>query len=153
MRYFLLLTVLFSAYAGAEPSDWFKQAIKVPNPNELPLLPTVSSGCKAMSVAELQAIGEGVLVRSRIKPLGLLDHLEDPTKYPIYLSVSLDCFGDEPYNFNLRVAFGKARPEPLVAFEYPYGTYGRAPTAAMKSEAREELEKAITDYIKVNFNL
>jgi hypothetical protein len=153
MRYLLVILLTLSTTAQAELDEWYKKAIKVPNPNELPLLPTVSSGCKAMSVAELQAVAEGVLVRSRIKPLGLLDHLKDPAKYPIYLSVSLDCFGDEPYNFNLRVAFGKAEPEPLVAFEHPYGTYGRAPTATIKSEAREELEKAITDYVKVNFDL
>ena len=69
MRYLLVILLTLSTTAQAELEAWYKKAIKVPNPNELPLFSKVGQGCKAMSEAELRSVAEGVLIRSRIKPL------------------------------------------------------------------------------------
>ena len=47
--------------------EWYKQAIKVPNPNELPYR-IHSYGCNAVSIEELKSMAEGVLIGSRVKP-------------------------------------------------------------------------------------
>jgi hypothetical protein len=151
-KHLLVLLLLFSTTAQAELDELYKQAIKVPNPNELSLYSAVAGGCKAMSQSELRSIAEGVFIRSRIKALPFGAH-GNSTKYPIFLSVFLKCFGETPYLFDLDIEFRRSEPKPRVAVGYSYGTYGSGPTAGIKNAVKEEVERAITDYVKVNFNL
>ena len=153
MKYLLLILLTLSTAAQAELEEWYKKAIKVPSPNELSLFSFVSRDCKAMTGAELRSIAEGVLIRSRIKPLPVNEHVNNSTKYPIFLEVSLDCFDKTPYQFDLDIEFGKAEPGAVLLFSRSYGAFGRYGTERMKAAVKEEVENAITDYVKVNFNL
>ena len=151
----LVVLLLASTTAQAEMPDWFKEVMKVPNPNELPMLLFVPETCKGMSQAELLSIAEGVFVRSRIKPLSSTEHVDNPKKYPIYLNVRLDCFGDGPlYHFMFGINFGQwIPPGPSVLLTKPYGNYGSADTVGIKGYGKRAVERAITDYVKLNFNL
>ena len=148
MKYLLLILLTLSTAAQAELSDWYQQAIKVPSSNELPLLSNVQDGCKAMNRAELLSISEGVLVRSRIRPIPTAEYLNNGTKYPVYLSVKLKCSGDGPYSIDLDIDFWKAMPRPYLMFDWEYGATGRQDTAGLKVLVKESVEKAITDYVR-----
>jgi hypothetical protein len=145
---------MISTTAQAEMEEWYKKAIKVPNPNELPLRSVVSSSCKALSESELRSIVEGVLVFSRIKPLPFQEHEDDPKKYPIYLSTVMTCRdNDGSYLSITEVKFAKYMPRPSMLFHKDYDAYGQTNTVGLKGSVKVQVEKAITDYIKVNFDL
>jgi len=153
MKYLLLILLTLSTAAQAELEEWYKKAIKVPNPNELPLL-TATSGCESSIKEDFRSVVEGVLVRSRIKPLQIAEHFTKPEKYPINLNAAVSCVADlELYTFLIAVSFGRINLEEGVNFIVPYGSIGRNETAVIKNEVKKSIERAITDYVKVNFDL
>ena len=126
-----------------------KVAYKKENPNELAYFVQVDDDCP-VTKKEAIDITEGVFIRSRIKPV--------PDKWNIdslYLYISLDCLkieGDNPvYHFSVRFANASA----FIPVDYieRYGSLGIGPKSAIVNTLKDKAEAALTDYIKVNFDL
>lgn len=126
-------------------------AYKKKNPNELAYYISVASDCP-IGEAQGESILEGVFVRSRIKPLGgTLNWLVQP----LYLSVSVDCLKLTNQNpvYTLGVKFGNASEEVPVFYMMDYGGFGIGTKRSLRSLLRDNIESAVTDYLKVNFDL
>lgn len=108
---------------------------------------------------------DGLLVRSRLKR-----YVFGPYNSPITLVVSARCSGTEdgrPYIYKVSAAFAEIvrvqrSSEKLVAavFHNPfhYGVYGTTSNQndyeqTVSRAVRETVEKALTDYLKANFDL
>ena len=143
--------MLFSHQAahGADDPEWFKTAFKKDNPNELAYYAGSDDDCP-IDDERVRDIVEGVLVRSRIKPLGGTEW----TSAPLYLSVMLNCMKLEGNNpiFTMRIAFGKLIPIPIL-YDHSFGYFGTRPKDFIESRLKDRVENAITAYIKVNFDL
>jgi hypothetical protein len=127
--------------------------LKKENPDVLPLWVFVTKGCPFDS-ATLRSDVEGVLIRSRIKPIGWLD--EGGNNF--HLSVSLSCHPMSNSNplFSLDVGVSG---EVVFNGETAYytsrdnGTFGMADSDSIRFEVKRRVEAWITDYLKANFDL
>ena len=76
---------------------------------------------------------------------------------PIYLSVKVTCLqlSNKNFVFDLDVQFGKVLDEPIVPILYDkdYSAVGTGGAEYIKNTVKESVESAITDYLKVNFDL
>jgi hypothetical protein len=133
--------------------DWYQDALKVPLPNELPVGISVHEECSAASFEEIKSIAEGVLIRSRIKPLSIDAHKSSPKKYPLFLAITLDCFIDELFVFTTDISFGWVEPEPQVLFANNYGSYGVDDAENIKTMIKNDIELALAGYMKINLDL
>ena len=146
----IVLLMLFSHQAahGADDPEWLKTAFKKDNPNEL----AYYAGTSDDSPIDDERVGdiiEGVLVRSRIKPLA-----DAWTSAPLYLSVMVNCVKLEGNNpvYQMEIAFGKRRPIPIL-YDHNFGNIGIGSKDFIESILKDKVEDAITAYIKVNFDL
>jgi hypothetical protein len=134
---------------SAEMADWYKLAIKSPNPNELAYYAGVDEDCLADKSIISNTI-EGVLIRSRVKP-SVAFYENNRT----YLSVTLNCL--EPENgkhiFTLSIHFGKLNPKPSILFDKSYGFFGAGGKEFIIQNLKISTEQAVTDYLKANFDL
>jgi hypothetical protein len=85
-----VLSAPLSNVVTAETPQWFLDALKVDNPNELAIWGDTSEKC-LITTDELKDIVSGVLTRSRIEPLTG----EEPYQSPLYLNVKMSCIERE----------------------------------------------------------
>lgn len=151
MKYLLLTALLLiSQFASsAELSEWYKSAIKSPTPDELAYFISTSSDCP-VTKQEISEDVEGVLIRSRIKPIAYAFE-----NNRLYLNIVVDCMKLESNNpmYVVEAGFGKYNPKPAIMFDKSYGSYGIGPKKNIINTYKRMTEDAVTDYIKSNFNL
>ena len=149
--YFLLLGILSSNSYSDDLPTWFYNSIKVSNPNQLAYFVEMSKSCP-FTTESLNKIVDGVLIRSRIKPLKEEIFVDGR----IYLNVGVSCVrlksgGNPP--FSIRVNFARYQPYPAIIIDKGFGTTGIGPADFIKQAFKESIENAVTAHIKANFNL
>jgi len=146
----LFLTIFSLQAAGQTFFPWMEKAYKQENPNELAYFLLVHPDCP-VTEEEGESILEGVLVRSRIKPLVRPAWVSRP----LYLSVSLECIKPKNNNpvFQIIARFGDVSGEIPIFYFPDYGFFGIGPKDSMKTAFQGRVEAAITDYLKANFDL
>lgn len=135
--------------SSAELDEWYKSAIKSSTPNELAYYVLVSPDCPVTEQETSKHI-EGEFIRGRIKPLqNQLDYNR------VYLNVVIDCLKQESAHpvFIVKMNFGKYNPKPAILFDKTYGQFGTGGKEFIINTYKKGLERAVTDYIKANFNL
>jgi hypothetical protein len=135
--------------ASADPEPWMKKA----NPDELVTLVVPGKDCPA-SVDEIERAVSGVLVRSRLKRIDRAPNRDNAVGTFPWLMISLRCTADL-YAFDVDFVASDAD-----GFLDRLGLtgYGTAGTNANSTEVflgalRKNIEAAITDYMKANFDL
>ncbi len=146
----LLVLLLFSQPGQAGVPEWFYQSIKVDNPNQLAYCTKAAASCP-VTTTDVEEIIEGVFIRSRVKPLKLTEF--EPEN--IYLEVSLSCFeqNENHFVYDFSIHFSRALPYPSVKFNWDFGYLGIGNDTAITIAIKGRVEDAITEYIKVNFDL
>jgi len=151
----VITCLLFSANSHAEElPDWYAKVLKVKNPNELAYYAYVDTEC-GITGNQLQETIEDIMIRSRIKPVLTTNSSALTTNSPIYLRVVAECglMDDDDRIYNLSIDFARYIPKPAVLYDMPYGSFGVAPADLILNKVKNYTEEAITDYIKVNFDL
>ena len=98
---------------------------------------------------EAEDVIEGVLIRSRIKPDG--GGYWDGS---VYLSATVNCTeSGSLYIYTTTVYFGRWAPKPVVFYPDGFGGGGRNDKDGILDALKGSIERAITVYIKANFNL
>lgn len=123
-------------------------ALKRENPNQLPVFVAVSDHCKIKEADALNTV-RGVLIRSRIKPLTASDAID-----PFQLTVNVSCTRNHKA-YAVTIDFTDIINGTYVRFGTGYGRFGiyNGHTDFLSGEIEKTTETAITDYMKVNFNL
>ena len=146
------MMALLSASSHAEVlPEWFYKAIKVETPNQLSYYVTSSVACPFTTEA-LSEIVDGVLIRSRIKPLKNNFFISKK----IYLNLSVECLQLKSVNnlvFNIRANFARYSPKPAIIFDHGFGTIGIGGQEYIKRTFKESVENAVTAHVKANFDL
>jgi hypothetical protein len=122
--------------------------LKRAKPDELALGLILDDDCDE-SQDEFLTLAQSVLIRSRIKPLGASTSPDG-----FHLKVVVDCLERKSF-FSVSAHFLALINGNLVRHGngyYVYGTISEDP-AFLKSNFRQTVEDAITDYSKVNFDL
>jgi len=148
MKTLIALLLLLPALAAADPQPWMKKD----NPSELTPLLSIGSGC-SLTQENISGIVEGVMVRSRIKPMDEVGTLN--------LLVTIDCVKFDNLNpdvISVSVDFvGLANAgEDQVLIRW--GAFGGAmlglgDNADAERLIREGVEDAIASYLQVNSDL
>ncbi len=151
MKRLALLVLMFPIVAVGDPEPWMKKE----NPNELGVFVFVTKRCP-MTDSELRELLEGVLVRSRIKPVSWVAG-------DIYLDVDLDCTQSQSSNhviFNFVIDFtgvalleGKGNVPVRFGKFKSGGVFGSASLNEAKQAMKVQIESVITDYLQANFDL
>ena len=122
--------------------------LKRDNPNQLPVFVSVSDHCNMNEGDALNAV-RGVLIRSRIKPLTV-----PSAKDPFELTVNVSCTGNHKA-YAVTIDFTDIINGAYVRFGTGYGRFGiyNGHREFLSGEIEKTAESAITDYMKINFNL
>jgi hypothetical protein len=150
----LLLTITLMAVMSTsfsrELPEWLALGLKSPTPNQLAYWVDIASDCE---ITEDEAISlvDGVLIRSRIKPLSQSLGREAS----LYLNIRLYCLPVESRNpiFQIAINFARWTPYPPILYENTYRNLGYGDKEFVSQALKETIEDAITDFIKVNFDL
>lgn len=156
MPYKKLLTIalLFlhaSVSLAEEVPSWLYKAIKVSNPNELAYFIDLDKDCFSTE-AELSKIVEGVLIRSRLKPI----KYRVKTIEQIYLSLNITCVKINSKTsrvYSITTLFGQYTPAPAILYNYPFGSAGSGREDDFKKAFKISVEDAVTAFLKANFDL
>ena len=143
------LTALVAA-SGAEASQHWLEKKK---PEEL--FAYIDTNDCPVTLEELTGIVQGLLIRSRIKPL---------TKWvsgDIALYVTVDCVGsgEESWVFDLNVMLARFEQskssDAVISFRHEdqFGSYGTGGKELISSRVTEATDKAIIKYLGANFDL
>jgi hypothetical protein len=148
----LLVLLVFSSQISLaqETPAWFKSSIKSPTPNELSYYLSVSKNCP-FNLEKAQTVVDGVLIRSRIKPLREDIYVDNR----VYLNMTISCIILKSNNpvFDIDVNFARIRPNPAIIYDWHFGTSGIGGSDYILQAFKESIELAITEHIKVNFDL
>ena len=148
--------ITFTHQAHAQP-DWLSKALKVDDPNQLRYYWSFSGKGCLITEDEAQEIINGVFIRSRIKPKP-----QNPTG--LYLNINVLCIKRDPFDdsyiYHLDVKFGQSLPTPIlwdsptpILFDYSFGYLGLSGKETMNQVIKNEVERAVTAFIKANFDL
>ena len=128
------------------------------NPNELYVSVDYGADCKVSEEA-IEKMIDGILTRSRIKRLNSDDWLEvDLSSDQLHLFVLVNC-DDRVFSNDVRFADMVQRPDQwikrLMLHYRPYGSYGvhQGDTEYLMDSLKGSVERALTDYLKANFDL
>ena len=154
----VLLAVLMLVFSGntcAEIPDWYYQAIKKENPNELAYW--VGTNECPVTKEEIEKIADGVFIRSRIKPLNdEFAFLEGS----LLLVIDINCVEVEQggvkegvWAARYDVRFGQFNVMPATSYPIDFGAVGLSNKESILSNVKKYIENAMTAYIKANFNL
>ena len=153
MNRFVLILLILPIVASADPESWMKKD----NPDELLLIFRVNEACP-FSQDEGRKIVTDVLTRARIKSLkpelGVSYH-------PPFFQVLATCTNVNPdsYWFTYAIDFlGTAEAIDGVSYEVRWGdvtlgSSGVDNSTTLKNVLRQDVEDAITGYLKANFDL
>ena len=130
--------------------DWLLDNIRedTETPETLPWFMGVGTDCP-YSMADLEPVMKGVIVRSRIKAVNAI---LAPTDFSIV--AHLNCIDSTPFVYSLTVQFALRTG---YRISYDFGSFGtlKAPPARSEIErvVKEGVERAMTAYLKANFDL
>jgi len=156
MKKLILFVLMLPMVALADPQPWMKKE----NPNELGVDTWSTDSCPITN-SELQELVEGVLVRSRIKPVSFVGELGRGNPY---LDVLLDCGADntslQRSPVDVRIDFiqsvfieGKGNIRVRLG-QIPAGSrFGVGNIEDIKQAIKDELEEVVADYLQANFDL
>jgi hypothetical protein len=149
MKKLIALLLLLPILASADPEPWMKKE----DPDELFVGYRIDDHCE-LTRESIKKIVEGVLVRSRIKPVGKATYMG--------LLIDFQCGtkdDDGRALFTLSVDFLRtteveaeyywARMDEVATHE----SFGRMNSRELEAEIKFGAEVAITDYLKANFDL
>ena len=144
-----LMAVMSMSFASEMP-EWLPLAIKSPTPNQLAYWVAVAQDCE-ITKDEAISLVDGVLIRGRIKPLSQ----SLGSEASLYLNIVIDCMPGESRNpiYVININFARWTSHPPILFDWPYGTFGIGPKEFSSQHLKEQVEDAVTDFIKVNFDL
>ena len=155
MRLFLaslLMLVSHQVALGADDQEWLKTALKNENPNELTYFVVLNPECP-IAKDKVASLVEGVLVRSRIKPLGG----DEGVGRELFLNVATDCVSLANNNpvYVIDVIFGKYVGDIAAPMYYgtAFGYLGIGPVDHIEKALKENIELVITAYLRVNIDL
>jgi len=148
MKKLILLVLMLPMVALSDPQPWMKKD----NPNELTAVPRLHPNCPITS-DELSEFINGILIRSRIKP--------GSNSSGLHLYVDVQCtkpFLDDSFVGSIDVEFvsNLVNPSQSFAFRYDYtgySSFGVGDKETLWDIVRDNIEDALTDYLKVNFDL
>ena len=147
-----VLSAALSNAVAAEAPQWFLDAIKVDNPNQLAVYTYADEECP-FTTEDLKTIVSGVFIRSRVKPLTGWEWASDD----LHLGVELTCIKmrDQTDRFIYRIdlQYGNYSVVPRIQYSHDYGYLGLANKASIIMILKNKVEAAITDFIKANFDL
>jgi len=145
----LILLLSFQSVQG-EVSKGLARVLKQADPNKLAYLARVGDDCP-LSSDEVEKVVEGVLISSGITPWNSVAWLAEE----IYLSVKLTCVKAHDSNpaYVIQMEFGKANGDSMILYDYDFGAAGIGPAETIKQALKYNVERAIADYIEVNFDL
>ncbi|MCY3772792.1 MAG: hypothetical protein OXG98_12350 [Gemmatimonadetes bacterium] len=142
-----------------------RQGLYKSNPNELYVRHLPGSVCE-YDQKEVEPLIDGILTRSRIKRMSLGEWARSRTSFDasLFLSVAVGC---NDRFFSIDVRFGRTVYHPDLSssewwplrfkmyHETPYGSYGihNGNVEYLQDAIKEGVESALTDYLKVNFDL
>ena len=147
----LLLFISPLLQAAEDYPDEFLKAIKVKNPDQLDVYYYAATECP-LTKHELKELVSGVLIRSRVKPLLGVEWVFDS----LYLNVALSCIERKSTNqwiYKFDIYFGRWDVEPPISYQSDYDSFGIGPKQFIKDHVKENVENAMTAFIKANFNL
>lgn len=124
--------------------------LKQPNPDELAFSILIDGSCPLHRDAVSETV-EGVLIRSRIKPLSWTAWVD---RKP-YLSVRLNCMAswDSRLVYNVEVFFGDATGTFPVIYDANFGSLGIGKPEGILNAVKANVERAMVIYVRANFNL
>ena len=145
---FLTLLLLISHAFAQSYEDWFLEALKKENPNELGYHMVSSPSCP-FSEKEATKILEGVFKKSGITPLK-----DEYTLEKLYLSIAINCGKTSPESFLYFVdyGFGRRLPRPAVIFdnEAPALWYGIGKKQTILKIIETSAEEILVPFLKAN---
>lgn len=146
----ILISIPLQVAFGDDPA-WLAQVVKQDDPNELAYFVIVEDDCP-VSKKKVATIIEGVFVRSRVKPLGGPGHWFQKN---VYLSAKLNCVPLSNNNpvYDLSLYFGNYSTDIPILYNFDFGSTGIGGRDFIEQAIKENVEGAITAYLKVNFDL
>ena len=122
--------------------------LKRDNPDQLPVFVSVSDHCNMNEGDALNTV-RGVLIRSRIKPLTV-----PSAKDPFELTVNVSCTSNHRA-YAVTIDFTDILNGAYVRYGTGYGRFGiyNGHREFLSGEIEKTAENAITDYMKINFDL
>ena len=153
MKNIILIVLMLPMVALSDPEPWMKKE----NPNELPIIIYSADTCPS-TTKKYREIAEGVLIRSRIKPV------EQAGLNELALQINLKCIdaGENNWLISQGVNFAMVTRDEhgsylltrLFLEDYGFfGQTGRSGSEVIEQSLREAVEDAITDYLLANFDL
>ena len=156
----ILALLTISGYVAGQDQgdDFYLGRLHKTNPNELYVEVEYGTDCR-MPEEAIEKMIDGILTRSRIKRLTYNDWLDVDLDFDqLHMSILVNC-NDRIFANDVRFADMVQRP-PLTfkrtMLHYrPYGSYGihNGDTEYVMDSLKESVERALTDYMKANFDL
>lgn len=153
-----LLTSAGYATGQDQEDDSYLGRLHKTNPNELFVDVGYGSDCKLPEEAIKNMI-DGILTRSRVKRLTSAEWLDVNLDFDqLHMNVFINCDG-HIFSNDVRFADLVQRPSitsvRLMLHYRPYGGYGiyNGDTEYLMDSVKESVERALTDYLKANFDL
>ena len=127
----------------------FREVLKQGSPNQLNYFGWIGEKC-GTPLGEIKSAIEGVLIRSRVKPI------ESPGG-KLYLSVTVDCSSAKNTSFRaftVDVYFGRYDEKPAIFYEPGFGGVGFGGGSEYLVDAvKKSVESAMTAYISAHLDL
>ena len=143
----IILGVLLSSAATAEPQPWLKKE----NPETLHFALIVDQDCPSSS-SEIKAIANGVLIRSRLRPG---DYLESEELFGFFVLIVCDRIVSQNnrYAYMTEVRFIRHLGNRNILEFANYGSFGIGDRVAIETSIRGSIENLVMDYLQANFDL
>ena len=147
---FVIALLLAFQTAIGDVNPRIATVLKQSNPTELAYYAAVSDDCP-ITTTNAERIVKDVFTRRQIKPLARPRWIARD----LYLSVMVDCLQLANNNpvFNVNVFFGSENGLVPILYDYPYGSLGQGGSDLLEQGVKDSVEKAIADFIEVNFDL
>ena len=160
IRALVFIALMATTIAGNAGSiDDYKSSYTTSDAGTLPYQILLGSNCP-MSEKETRNLIEAVITRNRIKPTSDMYYLPDyqfDHLSRLYLSVVATCveLGSDHYAISFSANFGRAILRSADIFPFSYVMTGPALMVGgkehMKSNLNDEVEHAMAQYLKANF--
>ena len=146
----LCTLLLASASLNAQQfPDWLLERIRedTETPETLPWHLGVGAKCPYNAV-DLAPVVENAIVRSRIKAIGTFD-----TQADFFLEALLECIDGTPFVYVSSVYFGRRIGYWIASDFGSFGTTNNPQLSDLERVLKEGVERAMTAYLKANFDL
>ena len=164
MALLLVATCAYPATIAGQSS--VTERLKRDNPNQLYVAYYQSGECP-FTEASIESMIDGLLVRSRLKPISMEEWQMDLIRFNLNVRVSCDDDNFPPYLFNVSTRFSEIvtlqkplGPVAVLMDHIPgydrHGTYNAVTELSnpfVRNFIRDSVEDALMDYLKANFDL